>query len=58
MGQSKAERDAAIKKIKNKICAEFGVTSDEVILKDNHDIVIDRRATMPWAKPMVVGKWS
>lgn len=58
MGQSKAERDAAIKKIKDKICADFDVRPDEVVLKDNHDIVVDRRRTQPGAVPMVVGKWN
>ncbi len=61
MGQSKAERDAAIKKIKDEVCREFavdGVRPDEVILRSDHKIVIDRRATYPSAVPMVVGEWS
>lgn len=61
MGQSKAERAEAIRKIKAKICADFaddGVTPGEVILKDNHDIVLDRRATYSGATPVVVGRWS
>ncbi|MEV6864057.1 hypothetical protein AB0M44_24000 [Streptosporangium subroseum] len=61
MGQSKADRDAAIKKIKAKVCATFaadGVRPDEVVLKDNGDIVVDRRAAYPQAVPMVIGKWS
>ena len=61
MSQSQADRDAAIKKIKDKVCAEFAsdnVRPDEVVLKDNGDIVIDRRATISWAKPVVVGKWT
>ncbi|GII89456.1 hypothetical protein Ssi03_74460 [Sphaerisporangium siamense] len=60
MPQSKADRDAAIKKIKDKVCADFkadGVTPSEVVLKDNGDIVIDRSKTHSWAQPMTVGKW-
>jgi hypothetical protein len=48
-------------RIKNKVAADFaadGVRPDEVVLKDNGDIVIDRRRTYSWAKPMVIGKWS
>ncbi|MCW2764905.1 MAG: hypothetical protein JWO11_864 [Nocardioides sp.] len=58
MGQSKTDRDAATRKIKEKICAEFGVRPSEVVLKDNHDIVIDRRRTDPRAVPFVIAKWS
>ncbi|MFF3442103.1 hypothetical protein [Streptosporangium sp. NPDC002721] len=61
MGQSKAERDAAIQKIKNKVCADFasdGIRPDEVVLKDNGEIVIDRRKTHPQAVPLVIGTWS
>lgn len=58
MGQSNAD---AIKKIKDKVCRDFasdGITPDEVILRSDHKIVIDRRRTYPWAEPMVVGEWS
>ncbi|MDP4507007.1 hypothetical protein [Nonomuraea turcica] len=57
MAQSKAERDTAIKKIKNKICVDFDVYPDEVILRSDHKIVVDRRRRFPGAVPMVVGEW-
>lgn len=61
MGQSKAERDAAIRKIKDTVCSTFkadGVTPDEVRLDDNGDIIVDRRKRYPGAVPVTVGKWS
>lgn len=61
MGQTRAEREAAIREIKARICAEYasdGVRADEVVLKSNGDIVIDRTARMPRTTPMVVGSWS
>lgn len=61
MGQSPAERAAAIKRIKDKVCSDFaseGITPDEVILRDDHKIVVDRRRKYPTAKPVVVGEWK
>lgn len=58
---AKNKNVAAKQKIQDKVAAKFaadGIRPDEVVLKDNGDIVIDRRATVSWAKPMVVGKWS
>jgi hypothetical protein len=46
--------------IRKKVAAQFaddGVTADEVVLKDNGDVVIDRRAKSSWAKPVKVGEW-
>jgi hypothetical protein len=60
MGQSPAERVAKIKKMKEEVCRQFAsdnVTPDEVILRADHKIVIDRRRKFPWAKPLVVGEW-
>jgi len=52
---------ASKKDIQKQVAAEFaadGVRPDEVVLKDNGDIVIDRRKTKSWAQPVTVGKWS
>lgn len=38
--------------------AEDNVREDEIFLKPNGDIVIDRRKTAAWAQPMVVGRWK
>lgn len=61
MGQSKAERDAAIRKIKETVAAKFvedGVRPDEVVLRNDGKVVVDRRSTYPRAVPVVVGEWS
>jgi hypothetical protein len=49
------------RRIKAKVVEDFaddGVTADEVVLKDNGDVVIDRRRSISWAKPVVVGRWK
>ncbi|MFF4777448.1 hypothetical protein ACFY05_31795 [Microtetraspora fusca] len=61
MAQSEREREAKKQEIREKVCEQFAsdnLTPDEVVLMDNHDIVIDRRKRYPWAKTMVIGKWS
>lgn len=45
--------------VKQLVVAEFAddnVTEDEVVLRDDGAIVIDRRATASWAQPVVVGQ--
>ncbi|WP_160330350.1 hypothetical protein [Sphaerimonospora mesophila] len=47
--------------IREMVAARFAaddVRPGEVVLKDNGDIVIDRRKTIRGAEPFVVGKWS
>lgn len=51
-------RESDIKKYVAAQFAEDKVREDEVFLEDNGDIVIDRRKTKPWAKPMTVGRWK
>ncbi|MCP2336978.1 hypothetical protein [Actinomadura rupiterrae] len=38
--------------------AEDNVRPDEIVLLPNGDILIDRRKTVSWAKPHVVGRWK
>lgn len=38
--------------------ASDGITPDEVVLRKDGKVVIDRRATYPNAEPVVVGEWS
>lgn len=38
--------------------ASSGITPDEVVLRSDGKVVIDRRATYPNAEPVVVGEWS
>jgi hypothetical protein len=55
-----ASDDARTRAIKQQVADEFAsdrVTLDEVVLKDNGDIVIDRRRSFSWAKPVTVGRW-
>ncbi|GAA3143220.1 hypothetical protein GCM10010466_37750 [Planomonospora alba] len=55
------KNQVAKQKIREQVAQEFaadGVRPDEVVLKDNGDIVIDRRKTKSWATPVIVGKWS
>jgi hypothetical protein len=54
MSMSKAEA----KKIFCDKYASEGITPDEVVLRADGKVVIDRRATYPTAEPMVVGEWS
>jgi hypothetical protein len=52
---------ATIAAIKAQIVAEYAadnVTADEVIVKPDGEIVLDRRARSPWAKPMTIAKWT
>ena len=59
--QTPAEREAAIRRIKDKVCADFAddnIRPEEVVLKSNGDLVIDRRSSKPWAKPITIGRWS
>lgn len=43
--------------VRKKVAKEFDVDANEVVLKDNGDVVIDRRAKASWAQPMKVGDW-
>ncbi|WP_026415426.1 hypothetical protein [Actinomadura oligospora] len=38
--------------------AADNIREDEIVLQPNGDIVIDRRKTISWAKPHVVGRWK
>lgn len=49
--------ETAIKQQVMDAFAEDQVRADEIELADNGEIVIDRRATYPWAQPVVVGRW-
>jgi hypothetical protein len=52
---------ATIAAIKAQIVAEYAadnVTEDEVIVKPDGEIVLDRRRKSPWAKPMTIAKWT
>jgi hypothetical protein len=52
---------ATIAAIKQQIVAEYAtdkVAEDEVIVKPNGDIVLDRRRKSPWAKPITIAKWT
>ncbi|WP_338741940.1 hypothetical protein [Actinomadura luteofluorescens] len=49
------------KQIKARVAADFAednVREDEILLKPNGDIVIDRRKTVAWAQPVVIGRWK
>ncbi|WP_433474967.1 hypothetical protein ACQPZP_40870 [Spirillospora sp. CA-142024] len=49
------------KQIKAQVAEHFAsdnIREDEIVLKPNGDIVIDRRKTLPWAQPLVVGRWK
>ncbi|TDC41111.1 hypothetical protein E1281_37690 [Actinomadura sp. KC345] len=49
------------RQIKAQVAEHFpddNVREDEIVLKPNGDIVIDRRKTAAWAKPLVVGRWK
>ncbi|WP_182881656.1 hypothetical protein [Microbispora sp. H10949] len=35
-----------------------GVHPDEVDVRDDGEIVLDRRKTIPWAKPVAIGRWK
>lgn len=55
------DEDDFKRKVREHFASQFaadGVTPDEVVLKDNGDVVIDRRSKFPRAVPMVVGDWS
>lgn len=46
--------------IKQKVIAAFpddNIREDEIVLAANGDIIIDRRKTVSWADPIVVGRW-
>jgi hypothetical protein len=52
---------ATIAAIKAQIVAEYAadnVTEDEVTVKPDGKIVLDRRRKSPWAKPMTIAKWT
>lgn len=60
-GQTPERRDPnmTIDEIKRKVAEDFAsdnVTPDEVIVKDDGEIVIDRRRKIPWATPFAVGR--
>lgn len=58
---AKDKNQTTKQQIREKVAAKFaadGVRPNEVVLEDNGDVVIDRRATRSGAKPLVVGKWS
>jgi hypothetical protein len=47
--------------IREKVAAHFAednVSPDEVILRDDGKVVLDRRKTYPRAIPIVVAEWS
>lgn len=50
----------AIKAIKQQIIEQFpddDIREHEIVFQPNGEIVIDRRATHPWATPVLVGRW-
>jgi hypothetical protein len=50
-----------VKAIKQRFVAELTadkVRENEIFVKPNGDVVLDRRRKSPWAKPMVIGKWT
>ncbi|MBO4275165.1 hypothetical protein [Microbispora triticiradicis] len=58
---AKDSNEAAKQRIREQVSRDFAkdnVSPDEVVLKDNGEIVIDRRKKKPWAKPFAVGTWS
>lgn len=47
--------------IKQKVIDKFpddDLRADEIVLDPGGDIVIDRRKALPWAEPIVVGRWK
>lgn len=38
--------------------ASDNVQPDEVVVRDDGEIVLDRRQTIPWAKPFAIGRWK
>lgn len=47
--------------IKEYFAAQFAadkVTVDEIFLLPNGEVVIDRSATIAWAKPVSIGRWK
>ncbi|WP_165975232.1 hypothetical protein [Actinomadura rubrisoli] len=47
--------------IKQQVIASFAddnIREDEIILDPDGNIIIDRRKTVSWAQPVVVGRWK